>query len=454
LRKSLVLAAVFLIIIAFLFSGSFAALISLVTFYFLVTGSIYISEYNRGQKTDLLSVFQISFIFYLFLSVLSYLAYVEINDYFIFSDQEEFFDYGEELGKSSSIYEIFSLCFIERIHFINEGVIFYFGLMAYLANLADGNNLFYQIVNVSYFGILINIYIFKTLLFYTDKNKAFKYSIYYALFSHIPIFSIWLLRDIHIAFFFSIAIFLVHCSFRVKNLVYFLFLSIIVFEFRLVTGIAFLFLPLLYILKGIKNSDSKYIYSTLFFFFVLALLFEFKSQLIFFYNSLLEGFEHYSEYSIEVATDQGGLGGLLLGLPVVLKQSSILIYSQISPFPIWDQLLKSNTFIQYIFSVIFMISPLFWGFVFYFVFARLYSDRSKVNLLQFVLLLFFIVFLIGNSSNLNLRRIISVYPILYGLFVLYITSSSKTLIKSYVQRYFVGYSLLVVVYLILKYLVF
>ena len=450
MRNLLAIASVFFIIISFLLSASFASFISLIIFYFLVTSAIFIQDGNRGHKSDLFRLFNISFIFYLFLSILSYLAYVEINDFFIFSDQEEFFDYGQQLGKSSSVYEIFTLCFIDRVHFINEGVIFYFGFMAYLANLVDGNNLFYQIINVSYFGILINIFICKTLLFYTNKNEALKYSIYYALFSHIPIFSIWLLRDIHIAFFFSIAIFLVHCSFKLRNLFFLFLLSVVVFEFRLVTGITFLFLPFIYLLKGLKNSNSKYLFSVFSFFLILALFLKSKDQLIFFYDSLVEGYEHYSEYSIDVATDQGGLGGLLLNLPVVLKQFSILIYSQISPFPIWDQLLKSNTFIQYIFSFLFMVSPLFWGFVFYFAVTKISSDWGKIKPLQSMLLLFFIIFLLGNSSNLNLRRIIGVYPILYGLFVFYITKSSKTVINVHLKSYFVFYSFLVVAYVVLK----
>jgi hypothetical protein len=454
MRNLLVIASLFLIIICFFLSGSFATFTSLVVFYVVMNVIIFGPSCNRDHKSELFRLFNISFISYVILSIFSYLSFVEINDFFIFSDQEEFFDYGEELGKSSSIYQIFNLCFIERVHYVNEGVIFYFGLLAYLANLIDGNTLFYQIINVCYFGILINIFVYKTLLFYTNKNEAYKYSIYYALFSHIPVFSIWLLRDIHIAFFFSVAIYILHFSFKLRNLFFLLLLFIVVFEFRLVTGIAFLFFPIIYSIKGIWTSKSKFLYSIVAFLIFSFTIYKFSDQLFYSYLTLVEGFEHYSEYSIEVADDQGGLGGLLLKLPVLLKQTSILVYSQISPFPIWDQFVKSNTFIQYFFGVIFMLSPLFWGFIFYFVVVKLFSSGKKLRFFQVVLLFFLLIFLLGNSSNLNLRRIIAVYPIIYCIFVFYVTRSFKSNIRVHIMRYSFIYSFLVLIYIFLKFFIF
>lgn len=409
---------------------------------------------NSKIKSDFLLLFNISFLTYIVLSILAFLSFAEINDFFIFSDQEEFFEIGQELGRLSSFFEIFHLCFVERVHLINEGVIFYFGSLAHFANIFDGNSLFYQIINIAFFGVLINIFVYRILLFYTNVNNAFKFAVYFALFSHIPAFSVWILRDIHIAFFFSVAIYFLHFSFKIRNLFILLLLSIIVFEFRIVSGLAFLFFPLFYVFRGILNSKSKIIYLIITCSALILLISKFNQQIYYSFLTMIEGFEHYSEYSVEVANDQGGLGGLLLNLPDGIKHFAVLIYSQISPFPIWDQLIKANTFIQYIFGLFFMISPLFWGFVFYFTVVNLLSKRDKLKALQRGFLFFFIIFLLGNSSNLNLRRVIAAYPILYSLFVFFITQSTKNSIRIHILTYSLVYILLINIYIFLKFLIF
>lgn len=442
----------FLIIFAiFIISGSTSVLISLISFY--VISSIFILRLSKGnnfQRKDLFTLYNVSFLFYIIFGFLAYLSYTQIDGYFIFSDQIKFYDLGDELGNLSSVSEIFQMCFIERIHLINEGILFLFGILAYFANLFDGNSVLFQILNVTYFGIIINLFVYKTLLFYSKRNLALKYSIYYSLFTYVICFSPWILRDIHIALFFAIAIYIVHLPFSIKRFIYLLILQIVVLEFRLVSGAAFVFFPLIYIYLKTQKSNNKFIYYTFLVLIIALMSIKNYDSIIRTYDTISGGYQSYSKYSLVVAEDQGGLGAKLLVLPNGLKQFAILIYSQISPFPPWDQLFKAKTFLQFIFGIIFMISPVFWGFVVYVVTFNMKKYYKLLSSLHVFLLLFFIIFLLGNSSNLNLRRVICVYPILYFIFIFFISKMSKSKLNSYIYNYGIIYMLLIVAYVLLK----
>ena len=435
----------------FIISGSSSVLISLISFY--IISFIFILRLSKGnnfQRKDLFTLYNISFFFYIIFGFLAYLSYDQIDGFFIYSDQVEFYEMGNDLGSLSSISEIFKTCFIERIHYVNEGAIFLFGVLAYFANLFDGNSVLFQILNVTYFGIIINLFVYKTLLFYTKRDQALKYSIYYSLFTYVICFSPWILRDIHITFFYVVAIYLIHLPFSIKRLIYLILLQIIVLEFRLTHGAIFIFFPLIYFYKYSDNIRYKHIFKFFSFLLLICLIFINFSKISYIIDTLTEGYARYSEYSVYVANNQGGLGAKLLSLPSGLKQFAIFVYSQISPFPPSDQLFKASTFLQVVFGILYLIAPVFWGFIVYVVamnFKRYYKSFSSF---QFYLLIFFIVFIIGNSSNLNLRRIICVYPILYILFVYIISRMPKTRIKLHIKNYSLIYLFLIAIYTILK----
>ena len=435
----------------FIISGSSSVLISLISFY--IISFIFILRLSKGnnfQRKDLFTLYNVSFFFYIIFGFLAYLSYNQIDGFFIYSDQVEFYEMGNDLGSLSSISEIFKTCFIERIHYVNEGAIFLFGVLAYFANLFDGNSVLFQILNVTYFGIVINLFVYKTLLFYTERNQALKYSIYYSLFTYVICFSPWILRDIHIAFFYVVAIYLIHLPFSIKRLIYLIFLQIIVLDFRLTHGAVFIFFPLIYFYKYSDNIRYKHIFKIFSFLLLIFLIFINFSKISSIIDTITEGYARYSEYSVYVANDQGGLGAKLLSLPSGLKQFAVFVYSQISPFPPWDQLFKASTFLQVVFGILYLIAPVFWGFIVYVVainFKRYYKSFSSF---QIYLLIFFIVFIIGNSSNLNLRRIICVYPILYILFVSIVSRMPKTRIKSHINNFSLIYLFLITIYTILK----
>lgn len=434
-----------------LFTQFFSVIISL--FLFFVISIIIISSIkDLNQKNDLLLIYNISFFSYVLMSILAYLSFIEIDGFFIYSDQVEFYEIGNELGKLRSIKEIFISCFVDRNHLINEGALFWFGSLAYFANIFDRNSVLFQILNIAYFGILINIFVYKILLFYVKNELAKKYSIYYSLFTYIICFSTWILRDIHIALFFAIAIYIYHLPFKFSRLLILIILQLIIFEFRYVSGIAFLFFPFSFIYNEIKNR--KDIVMRLFISFtVLSIsIYFFFNNLMAFINDLGDVYGRYSKYSIETAIDQGGLGQKLLLLPFGIKQIVIIIYSQIDPFPPWDLLLKSENFFEIFFGLFYIIAPIYWGFVFYLI---LINFRKYFNNLEFkmrLLLVFVIIYLIGNSSNLNLRRIISVYPIIYFFFVFIISKMTKSKIKTFFNNYLILYFFLIAFYIILKYL--
>ena len=99
----------------FIISGSSSVLISLISFY--IISFIFILRLSKGnnfQRKDLFTLYNVSFFFYIIFGFLAYLSYNQIDGFFIYSDQVEFYEMGNDLGSLSSISEIFKTCFIEN----------------------------------------------------------------------------------------------------------------------------------------------------------------------------------------------------------------------------------------------------------------------------------------------------------------------------------------------------
>lgn len=100
---------------------------------------------------------------------------------FSFLRSRDFYESGNYLSQFTSIKDIFNACFVERIHIETECAYFIFGTISFLANrFLDGNSIFLQSIFVSYFAILTNLFVYKTLSFYVLPKKALKYTLIYS----------------------------------------------------------------------------------------------------------------------------------------------------------------------------------------------------------------------------------------------------------------------------------
>ena len=452
----LIIISFLFVILVSVFSSTPLSIFSIGVF-ILLTGSLLCYLLSKGKQIvekNLLVIFFLNFTFYLLYAVIVYYSYIEQNDFFLFSDQRTFYESGNYLSQFTSIKDIFNACFVERIHIETEGAYFIFGIISFLADrYLDGNSILLQSICVSYFAILTNLFVYKTLSFYVLPKQALKYTLFYALLTPIFFYSPWILRDIHIAFLYSIGIYLIHTSFSIKKLLLFIPLIIITAEFRLEHGFFYLVFPLLYILLQGRNHPNYKVIIKLFL--IIALVFSgvIINAILPKLNSIREGLSRYELYT-EEALNYQGLGHYLYELPVGIKQIAIIIYSQISSFPPWAIIEKSSSFLTFIIGVIKFIVSVYWSLVFFFIVYSSFFKKSRMLFSKNMIIYLTIVFLffLLNTSNMNDRRLIALYPLIYVVYVYLRNSLSNINIKK-LNIYSVStYTILILIYTTWKFI--
>ncbi|MEH6769286.1 hypothetical protein [Maribacter arcticus] len=436
-----------------LLTGSTSIASSLLFFVSLGTGiSFRLSKGNNKDVQNLIKIFFSAYSIYILFALVSYLDYIKIGDFFLNPDQVYFYEASDSLSKSVSIFQIFHDCFVLRIHEENEGAHFTFGFIAYIAETYfDGNSIFLQSLHISFLAILLNLFLYKIIRFHTSCAKAFKYTLLFAFFSPLFFYSPWILRDIHISFLYTIGIYLMHTQFTIKRLLLFIPLIIITLEFRLEMGLFYFFMPVYYFyFRGKKHRNYKFLAASFIFISIAVsgLLLNFLMSSL---NETLKSFEGYSSYTEENLGD--GLGAMLYQLPVGIKQLSITVFSQITPFPAWGKFLVSETFYQHIISFVEFCGAIFWSCLFLFIAFGFTNNRVRKNLSKenIVVIIIILAFLLGNSSEMNTRRILCIYPL---IFIIYL-NIRKMLPKKKLIEYSISsialYSALSIIYFFVKY---
>ncbi|WP_193039079.1 hypothetical protein [Pseudoalteromonas nigrifaciens] len=390
----------------------------IVYFYLGVALAFYLGRNNVRDLKNIIFIFSLATILYFSYSLVLFTELTNQIGYEMFRDQTHFHSVANSLKYSDSIISILKETVIEKKHIENEGAHFSFGVIAYISNKYHyGNPLLLQSLLVASFAVLINVFLYNTLRFYIDESIALKYTILFILFSFAFSYSPWILRDIHIMFFYSIGIYLVHKSFSVKVLLFLFSIQVILMEFRVESSFAFMFLPMVYIYLQAKNYKYK---SVLYFICILLILpatsiiFDLLSRNI---TGVTDTLARYDSYTSEALESQSGLSGALYKLPFGIKHFSISVTSQIQPFPFWAGVEKGAPFTLNLSELLFGVSAVFWFYVM-FINALFFKEHyRKIPKLLLYLLAFFCLFILANSSNLTTRRIIAVYPIAYVLFV-------------------------------------
>ncbi|MEB8329864.1 hypothetical protein OO009_10905 [Flavobacteriaceae bacterium KMM 6897] len=436
-----------------LITSSTSIAISLLFFITLGTGmSYWLSNGNSKDTKNLLNIFYAVYAIYALFSVVGYLDYVEINDFFLFNDQMPFYEFGDILSENASISQIFQDCFIHRIHEENEAAYFVFGVIGFVANTYfDGNSIFLQSLHISFLAMVLNLFLYKIILFHTNRGEALKYTLLFAFFSPLLFYSPWILRDIHIALLFAIGIYIMHTQFSIKRLLLFIPLIVVTLEFRLEMGLFCFFMPVYYIyFRGKKHRNYKLLVASFIFIGIavsgLALNFLIRSI-----DETLGSFEGYSNYTEENLGD--GLGAMLYELPAGLKQIAITFFSQITPFPAWGKFLVSETIYEYVIAFVEFCGAVFWSCLFLFMAFSFTSSRVRKNLSKenIVVIIIILAFLLGNSSEMNTRRILCIYPLIFIIYLNIRQMLPKRKRMYYSNSSIALYSALSVIYFFVKY---
>lgn len=450
-----ILLVINLIILFFLtfYSGSSAVFSSLILFQVIGVGTAFkLANKNKTDLRNLLSIFFVAFIIYMLYALVAYLDYAKMGA-FSAPDHLHFFEIGDNLGRYNSIKSIFNTTIIDRYHRENEGAHFLFGSLAFIANkFFDGNSVLYQTLHVSFLALLVNLFVYKILTFYVNHKSAFKYTIIYLTFAYILARSPWIVRDNHIALFYVIGVYMVHLPFSLKRLIILLFIQVITLEFRFEHGVAFTFFPLAFLyLKGGENKYRRLYYLVTSLVLLVAIAYS-ASYILSSLNTVLNTVDRYSVLSSTSAEESGGLGTILYRLPIGIKQLAILVFSQITPFPPWYPLENSQNFYQTLNNIFFAVSPIFWGYVVYVSVTGFKKNYKQLPRITKWLVILAIIFLLANTANMNLRRIMAVYPIIYIVFVYIQSQRTKKQINKSRFQYATLYIGLIMMYSVMKFL--
>ncbi len=281
-------------------------------------------------------------------------------------------------------------------------------------NDLDGASVFYMTLAQTLFGVLCSIALFRIISRYFPKN-AVRYTVSFSCCSLFLFYSSVIIRDITIALFFIYALDYLKQDFKYYRLFLLIVFSIIVMGIRLYTGLFYLVFSFCYVALDLtKNAGKK---STI----VLLVLTGLLLLPIVVTSTLGEQtqveLELYDEFG--TSRNESGLYAKLSKLPPGAKQIALTLFSQISPFPPQSLLFEASTFSQVYMGLDYIVFEIFWFFIF-FVLAYLCIIRGKYKLFEkneLVLLLIALLFIVVNTSHIDIRRMLPVYPCIYFLYL-------------------------------------
>ena len=205
---------------------------------------------------------------------------------------------------------------------------------------------------------------------------------------------------------------------------------------------AFSFIGLSIISSG---PSSRYLYVIAFFVLILA----FGSSIIVkVINNFQDTVAFYEDFrSNALSGINSGLGRHIYSLPTPLKQIAQILVLQMQ-FPSWAPLAAATNFYYVIMGFVILAVDIFWFYVFiYTAFSIKQFGVKSVPLKIKLSLLVFIGFVVLNCSNLDLRRVVCVYPLLFLAYVYFRENVTTILFNKIIrQNYTIVYLLLIVVY--------
>ena len=390
-------------------SGSFASC-SMAIFTF-VLGHLYCNTVNSCNRYWVRKAFNVVFSLTTVFACIHYLdTVVNWNDFAIgWKDEYKFWSFTQE-GSVNDIGSLFYDCFIRRIHITDEGYLFYISIISYIANnFFDGNHLLLQFLGSGLFGCLASVVLFKIYSRYFNAKEAYTNTWILSFCSVVFFYSFQFLRDIHIYCFYLVAfnMLLDRCS--VKGVVFFILLTIIVFQLRFANGLFCLVLLAYYFYKQFRK------YKWLLPVFIIIVISVFLKYFGEDYYAVVQAMNRYMEFTEEAIGSEQGLSAVIVRLPSGIKESVSFLNFMLQPFPSWNGLLESINIFDGIIGILPMIYQLFWFFVFALTVKWLVFDKKFKELpldMRWLLIIVFI-FICLNLSNPNQRRIMCAYPIVF-----------------------------------------
>lgn len=332
------------------------------------------------------------------------------------NDQFRFWSESENSKNYTSLGQIFKDCIIYNSHYENGGYYFYLKALGYIANhLFDGNNMFYQQMGTALPGIVATVFIFGILTNYIDEDKARNYTLLFTLCTPIITHAIGIHRDELIYLFYAISIYLWLCKqFNIKVFILQVLIACIVLYLRDQHGL-FAFSFVLLSVFSEQSGKRKWIYAILTLSIIAA---NYRSFLNIILSNLGDTNSYYGSLESEgLKNITTGIGRYVYQLPTPLKQIAQVLTVQIL-FPPWGKLMNAANLFGIAVGLLELVVSVYWAYVFFVAVVTVCNKRFKQYPTKLIFGFFvFFVFIVLSLSNLDLRRVICVFPLMFVFYV-------------------------------------
>lgn len=395
----------------------------------LVIGFIYCNKTKAGKPSDAQKVFLVSFVVFYILALIRVLDIGIYDSSFdtIFKsggDEDDFFEISQIAAKQSSFYDAVPNITNTLIHSFSGDLVsvmmaagyhMYIGFIGFISgHFFDGNVIIVQLLGSCLFGCLLSVVLYKTIALYLPSKKSMKYALLGTLCTAFLYYSVCLLRDIHVSFFFALVFYTILQPFSKKNIIKLIILVLITASFRVWSAIFMSVFVLFYLYNRIKTNKLAVIVLS-----GVALIIVFISAL-----PLLGGAVErllVASRNIESRTvEESGYLQILYGLPTPVKELAIIASSYLTPFTAWNELSTSNNLYHSIFTFTIVVYEFFWFFVVWLTTKWCIFNKGLKKMPEMLCWLLMIVLgylFVSSSSDFTVRRTMCMYPIIYLIFV-------------------------------------
>ena len=391
-----------------------------VMFIALVLGGMSIGlKKDKQERIQGNKVFGAIFAIYTLSSFISSRSFLNGQAFYVADSIKYITDYGDVNSWSwdlffSTLSETY-IGFADNNGLYNEGL----SLWAYIGNhYLDGTTVFYLTFLQTLFGILASLEIYKIFLIYFGPRKAAKYTIIFAVLSLYHIYSIVIIRDIVLSYFYLLGLRRILSKPKVSDIFILLLVMLVTMGIRLYTGLffgTFIMYWLYKLIQDTKYAHLKIIIVPLAFFGVAFLGATLAVSVI------MEGAEGELEHYDELYAASSGLAGKLRTLPVGIRHIAILLFSQL-PLDDLSRFSIANSFSNYYMSILVIVYSIF-GFVIFYglmylcFFKGYFKIMSSDNKWVLIIMLLFIA--ITLSTHIDVRRSMEAIPFIYLFYILY-----------------------------------
>lgn len=378
------------------------------------------SNYVEDNR-EVISLFLMGYSFYsLYMMITNYIYVDDPNtEFFMMVDSMKFWSYSDQTMNSfDDVLSNQSIAYEETIRY----TFFNFGnlLLSFFAQLIDENNILLQKIQSVWLGAFSLPFIYLSIKKYFNKNKAFKYTLIFGIFTHVCIYSVVFNRDPHVYFLYVLGFYLV-VNYDTKRHV-FLKLSailILISGYRLEHGLFFVSFLLAYLyLRAGTNGNIKALVVVLIPIFGLILA-------PFMFGKLQDNTDAYTDQIERVDRTEVSTAATLTNLPPGIKQIAMGVNSQIAPaIPFWrtwfpresDRSYQRLKVAGYFTPWRFMesIANIVWLYVWGFIVVGLVLKKQRLVPKELnYLLIVAILLILAASTSVNARRTYCVYPIVF-----------------------------------------